>query len=331
MTQPATVRLGYAAGSPHTPALIALDVRRVRMAESLGYAAAYTQHGASDALATAGWLLAATSRIRIGTGIVPIYTRPPAAMAMEALTLAAASGWRLDLGLGLSSSSAGKRVWGVGMGDPLADMRDYVTVLRPLLDGRAAPGSARWGNAPVRGSVQPDPGTRVPLYLAALGTGMARLAGEIADGLITWMTPVEWVRDHVVPAAREGRARASLTMEGFDIVTAMPAAATEDLDTARRNVRSYAHGYLGANRYRAMLHRCGFGADIAAYDAASTQEGRLAAVSDRFVDAYTALGTAEDVQAGVARYAAAGATTVMLVHVEQTPFAATLEAAAVVL
>lgn len=328
MTEPATVRLAYATGAPFTPASIELDIRRVRFAESLGYSAAYTQHGSSDALATAGWLLAATSRIRIGPGIVPIYTRPPAAMAIEAMTFAAASGGRLDLGLGLSSSTAGKRLWGVGMGDPLADMRDYVTVLRPLLDGRVAPASARWGNEPVRGRVRPDPGTWLPLYLAVLGTGMARLAGEIADGLITWMTPVEWVRDYLVPAASEGRARAGLTMKGFDVVAAMPAAATDDVGTARSSVRGYACNYLGADRYRTMLRRCGFGTDVAAYDAASTHEERRAAVSDRFVDAYTALGTAADVRAGVARYAAAGATTVLLVHLDQTPFAATLEAAA---
>src|SRR3954449_5116952 len=78
-------------------------VERVRLAEELGYEACYVTHiAARDSLAVCGWYAAHTERIRVGTGVVPISTRTPAAMAQEAVTLDELSGGRFTLGLGVS-------------------------------------------------------------------------------------------------------------------------------------------------------------------------------------------------------------------------------------
>ena len=96
---------------------------------------------------------------------------------------------------------------------------------------------------------------------------MLRLAGEIADGVLLWLCSPQYIRDVVIPEVTAGRERAGLTLEGFDVVPAVPAALTEDRAGAYAAMRSDLIPYFGLPFYRAMIERSGFGADIEAYDA----------------------------------------------------------------
>jgi len=177
--------------------------------------------------------------------------------------------------------------------------------------------------------IQPRPD--LPIYVAALSPKMLRAAGEIADGVMLWLCNPEYIREVVVPEVRAGRERAGKSMSGFDIVAAVPAAATDDRDAAYATMRSDLVTYFSLPFYRAMIERSGFGEDIAAFDAgmqAGDVERAKAAISDRFLEALTAIGSPQDVRAGVQRYADAGATSPCVGGVPGTDFEQMLDTAA---
>ena len=160
---------------------------------------------------------------------------------------------------------------------------------------------------------------------------MLRLAGEVADGVMLWLCNPDYVRDVVMPEVRAGRERAGKSMDGFDVVAAVPAAVTDDRAAAYETMRDDLVTYWSLPFYRAMIERSGFEDDIAAFDAgiqASDVEAAKRGISDRFLDSLTAIGSPEDVRAGVDRYREAGATSPASARVPRTDFEATLEAAA---
>jgi alkanesulfonate monooxygenase SsuD/methylene tetrahydromethanopterin reductase-like flavin-dependent oxidoreductase (luciferase family) len=125
-----------------------------------------------------------------------------------------------------------------------------------------------------------------------------------------------------------GRERAGLGLEGFDIVPAVPGALTDDREGAYRAMRKDLLTYFGLPFYRAMIERTGFGADIAAYDAAGGElEAMQSAISDAFLDELTAVGDESEVRAGLERYRAAGAGSPCIGPIAKTDFEATLRAA----
>jgi alkanesulfonate monooxygenase SsuD/methylene tetrahydromethanopterin reductase-like flavin-dependent oxidoreductase (luciferase family) len=135
----------------------------------------------------------------------------------------------------------------------------------------------------------------------------------------------------LVPEVRAGAERAGKSPEGIDIVAAVPSAVTDDLAAAYATMRGDLVTYWSLPFYRVMIERSGFGEDIAAFDAgmeAGDVERAKAGISDRFLDALTAIGSPDDVRAGVQRYADAGATSPCVGAVPRTDFNAALEAAA---
>jgi alkanesulfonate monooxygenase SsuD/methylene tetrahydromethanopterin reductase-like flavin-dependent oxidoreductase (luciferase family) len=156
---------------------------------------------------------------------------------------------------------------------------------------------------------------------------MLRLAGEIADGVILWLCNPRYIRDVVIPAVSAGRERAGLTLEGFDVVAAIPAALTDDRDEAYRAVRKDLIPYFSLPFYRVMIERTGFGADIAAYDrAAGDLEAMQSAISEQFLEELTAVGDRSALTAGIARYRDAGASSPCIGPIPGTDFEATLHA-----
>jgi alkanesulfonate monooxygenase SsuD/methylene tetrahydromethanopterin reductase-like flavin-dependent oxidoreductase (luciferase family) len=156
---------------------------------------------------------------------------------------------------------------------------------------------------------------------------MLRLAGEIADGVVLWACPASYVRDVVTREVAAGRARVGQGLDGFDICAAIPSAVVADPADARRGIRTELHRYFGLPFYRAMFTQAGYDADIAAYDAAADVAAQGAAISDAFIGDLCAIGTPEDVAAGVARYRAAGATNPMITNITGTDLRPTLRAA----
>ena len=302
-------------------------MNRVKLADELGYEAVYmTQIAGRDALTVITAYALATKRIRVGTGVVPIYTRTPATMAQTAVTIAELSGGRLNLGIGVSHRPVVEGWYGQTIDKPVREMREYTSIVRAIVSGEAPPAGEKWKTGMQLSGVDPRPDLKI--YIAALSPLMLRAAGEIADGVILWLCNPEYIERVVVPEVTTGRERAGKPLEGFDIVAAVPSAAAEDRQATFDTMRGDLLTYFGLPFYRAMLERSGYEDDIAAFDAAAGKgdaDGMRAAISDRFLSALTAVG---DVGAGVERYRRAGTTSPCVGPIPGTDFEATLRAAA---
>jgi alkanesulfonate monooxygenase SsuD/methylene tetrahydromethanopterin reductase-like flavin-dependent oxidoreductase (luciferase family) len=299
-------------------------IERVKLAESLGYESVYVTHIAGrESLTVLTAYALATSTIRVGTGVVPIYTRTPATMAQTAATIDELSGGRLTLGLGVSHRPVVEGWHGQSIERPVHEMREYASIVRAILRGEDPPQGEKWRTG--FRLIGLDPSPRLPIYIAALSPAMLRLAGEIADGVLLWLCSPKYIEDVVVPELRAGRERAGKTLDGFDIVPAVPAALTDDRDGAYGAMRRDLIPYFGLPFYRAMIERSGFTADIEAYDAAAGDIAAMkAAISEDFLDQLTAVGEETAVREGIERYRRAGSTSPCVGPIPTTDFEATL-------
>jgi F420-dependent oxidoreductase-like protein len=306
-------------------------VRRARLAEELGYHSAYTTHIAGyDSLTVLAAYAAATERIELGTGVLPMYSRTPVATAQQAVTVDAISGGRLVLGIGVSHRVTVEGWFGTEIGKPVSEMREYVGALRAMFRGEEPPAENERFRTAFR-FMGPTPRADLPVYLAGLSPGMLRLAGEIGDGVVLWLCNPDYIRDVVIPEVTTGRERAGKSLEGFDVVAAVPSAVTDDPDAARERLRGELITYFSLPFYRKMLERSGFGDDIERFDAkmaAGDAPGASAEISDRFLGVLGAIGSAEEATASVQRYLDAGATSPCIGGVSGTDLDATLEALA---
>ncbi len=301
-------------------------IERVKLADSLGYESVYLTHVAGrESLTVLTAYALATSRIRVGTGVVPIYTRTPATMAQTAATIDELSNGRLTLGLGVSHRPVVEAWHGQQIERPVAEMREYASIVRAILRGEDPPAGEKWQTGFRLIGIEPRP--QLPIYIAALSPAMLRLAGEIADGVLLWLCNPRYIRDVVIPEVTAGRERAGLPLAGFDVVPAVPSALSEDRAGAYRAMRTDLLPYFGLPFYRAMIERTGFGADIAAYDGAGGDvEAMQRAISDDFLDELTAVGDESELAAGLERYREAGSTSPCVGPIAKTDFDATLRA-----
>jgi alkanesulfonate monooxygenase SsuD/methylene tetrahydromethanopterin reductase-like flavin-dependent oxidoreductase (luciferase family) len=214
---------------------------------------------------------------------------------------------------------------GQDIGSPVAEMREYVALIRALLAGAEPPAGQRWNSSFAFNGFKAR--ADIPVYLAGLSPAMLRLAGEIADGVVLWACPASYVKDVVTREIAAGRARAGHSLDGFGICAAVPSAVVADPAVARQGIRAELHRYFGLPFYRAMFAHAGYQADIAAFDAAADPDAQRAAISNAFIDDLCAIGKPEDVAAGVARYRAAGATNPMITNIAGTDLRPTLHAA----
>jgi alkanesulfonate monooxygenase SsuD/methylene tetrahydromethanopterin reductase-like flavin-dependent oxidoreductase (luciferase family) len=272
---------------------------------------------------------ARSERMRLGTGVTPIYSRTPVATAQSFATLDEFSGGRAIVGLGVSHRPVVEAWYGQAIDKPLREMREYVQIVRAILRGEDPPQGETFSSA--FHFMGFEPRAAIPIYLAGLSPGMLRLSGEIADGVVLWLCNPDYIRDVVVPTVAEGREKAGKPLDGFDIVAAVPSAVTTDPEQAKARLRSELVPYFSLPFYRKMLERSGYEEDIAAFDRGMQEGGpdpAMAAVSDRFLSALAAIGTAEEAAAAVGRYVDSGATSPCLGGISKTDFDTTLEALA---
>ncbi|HEY1277208.1 MAG TPA: LLM class flavin-dependent oxidoreductase [Thermoleophilaceae bacterium] len=305
-------------------------VQRVENAERLGYESVYVTHIAGrDSVTVLMAYAARTERILLGTGVTPIYSRSPVAMAQSFATLDEFSGGRAIVGLGVSHRPVVEGWYGDRIDKPLREMREYVGVVRAIFRGEDPPQGERFRSGFRFMDYEPRPD--IPIYLAGLSPGMLRLAGEVADGVILWLCNPDYIRDVVVPTVAEGRAKAGRDPAGFDIVAAVPAAITNEPGPVRSRLRQDLIPYFSLPFYRAMLERSGYADDVAGFDAGMQEggpEAATAAISDGFLDVLTAIGSAEEAAQSVRRYRDAGTTSPCVSALPKTDFDVTLEALA---
>ena len=305
-------------------------VQRSRKAEVLGYESAYVTHiAARDSLTTLMAYASRTERIRLGTGVMPIYSRTPVATAQSFATLDEFSGGRAVVGLGVSHRPVVEGWYGQKIDKPVREMREYVEALRAIFRDEDPPAGERFAT----GFHFMGYGARadLPIYLAGLSPGMLRLAGELADGVILWLCNPQYIRDVVVPTVTEGRQKAGRELDGFDIVAAVPSAVTGEPEDARARLRSELIPYFSLPFYRAMIERSGFAADIEAFDGAMEEGGpdaAAAAISDDYLGLLAAIGSPEEAAESVRRYRDCGATSPCVGGIARTDFDLTLEALA---
>src|SRR6476646_7899735 len=192
-------------------------------------------------------------RIELATGVVPTYGRHPLTMAQQALTVQAASGGRFVLGIGLSHQIVIENMFGLSFDKPVRHMREYLSVLMPLLrDGTA---SFKGEAITTEASLGVEPRLTPPVIVAALGEQMLKLAGTMTDGTCTWMTGPATLASHTVPTITAAAERAGRPAPR--IVASLPVCITDDVDAARdRAAREFqVYGFLPS--YRAMLDREG--------------------------------------------------------------------------
>jgi F420-dependent oxidoreductase-like protein len=306
----------------------ALD--RVRLAEQLGYHSVYTTHLAGrDSLTVLAAYGTVTESVRLGTGVLPIYSRTPVATAQQALTIDEMSLGRLTLGLGVSHRVTVENWYGNTIDKPVAEMRDYVEILRAILAAEDPPQSRKFPTRFHFLGVQPR--ADMPIYIGALSPKMLELAGELADGVVLWLCNPDYIRDVVIPHVREGRRRAGKQLNGFDVVAAVPTAVTDEVDGARATLRADLSPYFLLPFYRRMIARSGYDADLKLFDEAMERGDASAAaiaISDGFLENLAAIGPPDIAAATVERYRDAGATSPCIGAIPGTDFETALESLA---
>jgi probable F420-dependent oxidoreductase len=289
------------------------DLRqRVLAAEELGYDIAGFPHIAGrDALTTLAAIGPATSRIRLATGIVPIYTRTPVTMAQEAGVVAEACGGRFMLGIGTGHAPLIENWHGTKFARPVDAMRDYLTILRSLFaDANVAHDGPMYSSH--FGFLGFRPQADLPILVGALGPRMVQLAGELADGVVLFLSNPHHIRTTVMPNLAIGAERTGRDVASLDVFACVFAAPGPDRSSARDAIRRQLFAYLQMPFYRSMLIGSGFSDDVHGYDAGIANGDlpqALAALSDAMIDGIAATGTQDEIAETLKAFVDAGVTT----------------------
>ncbi len=241
------MRIGIGIGGEGTLASI---IEQARQAEADGFASAWMANiFGADAITTLALAGQVTSTIELGTFVVPTYPRHPTAIAQSALTAAAATNGRFTLGIGLSHKLVIEDMFGLDYSKPIRHMREYLSVLNPLLAGEAV----RFQGEEFRVAAQivVAGAAKPPLLVAALGRQMLKLAGRMSDGTATWMGGPKYLANTAVPlitaAAKEAGRPAPRVVSGF------PIAVTNKRDEAKESASTVFAIYGQLPSYRAVL------------------------------------------------------------------------------
>jgi alkanesulfonate monooxygenase SsuD/methylene tetrahydromethanopterin reductase-like flavin-dependent oxidoreductase (luciferase family) len=307
---------GSGVGAGVTPFQTDADatIRLAVRAEELGYTRFGIAEGwAHDAVVLLTQIAGVTSRIGLGTGVVPVWSRTPAAIAMAAAGLQRASGGRFALGLGASSPPLVEGLHGTTWEQPVNRLRKTIVAVRALLEGDRLPLDREDVRA-LRLGAPPD--RRVPILLAALAPSSVRLAGELADH---WL-PFLWARSRL-PDGRtllaEGEARAGTAAE-TGVTVSVPLAIAADDETARQIAAGWLLAYLtrmGPLYPRMLRDRFGFAREVDALLGANANGGvpRLPAAAEGLARDVTVMGTYEEAPDAVRLWLEAGADAIDLV------------------
>ena len=219
--------------------------------------------------------------IDLGTAVIPVQPRHPMMLAEQALTVQNASGARLTLGIGLSHQVVVEGAWGYSFDRPARYMREYLSVLVPLLRGEQVSFNGEVIQTNTFGPLDVAPTPPPPVLVAALGPTMLRMAATLADGTVTWMAGPATIADHIVPTITAAALDAGRPLP--QVVVTLPVCVSDDPDAARARADRIFALYGQLPSYRAMLDREGVSgpADVAVVGS----EDEVAAQIRRLADA----------------------------------------------
>ena len=259
-----------------------------------------------SSLTQAMWLASSTETVGVGSGIAWAFTRSPMILALSALDIDEASGGRFRLGLGAGVKRLNETWHDVEYGRPAPHLRETVEAVR-LITEKAGTGEpiryeGDYHDIDIKGWIRPHRKVRdsVPIYTAAVQEGMARMAGDVADGLIGHpMCSLRWLDEVLVANFERGLSRSGRERSSFDFLPTVCCAISDDeaaaYDAARRTISFYAT----VRTYRPLWEMHGFG-DAAEAVGGAFRGGDLASmpghVPNEMVDAYCAAGPLDKVR-----------------------------------
>jgi len=321
------MKLGIGAVSFGPKAQINLDL--IRRAEALGFDSAWTAEAyGNDAVSTATWILAQTTRIKVGTAIMQMPARTPAMAAMTAMTLDHLSGGRFLLGLGPSGPQVIEGWHGVPYGKPLTRTREYIAIIRKILAREEplefhgeeydipASGAGTTGlGKPLKSILHGSP--RIPIYTASISPNGLRCAAEVADGVFPMMVDPEKFDVLYLPYLQEGFAKAGggKSLADFAVLPGVSVIVTDEPEKARMAVKGGMALYIGGmgarnkNFYNDLAKRLGYeAAAVRIQDLflAGRKGEAAAAVPDALLDAVHLIGPKDRIRARLAAWKEAG-------------------------
>jgi alkanesulfonate monooxygenase SsuD/methylene tetrahydromethanopterin reductase-like flavin-dependent oxidoreductase (luciferase family) len=307
---------------------LAKGIERAARADELGFDSIYTTHIATrDSLAVLTAFATATTNAKLGTGVLPIFSRTPCSTAQTAATIDELSGGRMVIGLGVSHKVTVENWFDSKIVKPVAQMREYAGIVRAILTGEQPP-DGEFFNSKFQ-FMGYEAREDLPIYIGALSPNMLQLAGEIGDGVMLWLCGPEYIERVVIPEVTKGREKAGKTIDGFDVVAAVPVGLTDDPGAAREAMRGQLLTYASLPFYRKMLEASGWSADIAAFDAGMADgdaDKAKAGLSDEMIDSLIGAGDAEAVRSAVKRYQDAGTVSPCIGGLPGGEFDAAMEA-----
>ena len=247
------MRIGVFVGASAAD-LMSLDelIGRIKQAEADGFDSFWVPHISArgyDALTVLALAGTQTSRIELGVGVVPTYPRHPVALAQQALTTAAATNSRFILGVGPSHRPGIEESFGLSYDRPALHTREYLSVLRPLMEDGRVQFSGEFYNVNAELDVLDRP--TCPVVISALAPRMLRLAGQQADGTITWMAGPRAIREHVTPRIRSAAEAAGRPEPR--VCVGLPATVCDDEGMGRRAAAESYERYGRLVNYRRIL------------------------------------------------------------------------------
>lgn len=317
------MKLGMVCG--YSGKVMSLPMDMIKHVESLGYDSAWTAEAyGSDAVSPAAWILANTTKIKVGTSIMQMVGRTPAMTAMTAMTLHQLSGGRFIAGLGASGPQVVEGWHGVAYGRPVTRTREYIAIMRKIMaregpvtfDGYhyQLPYKGEDGTGlgkPLKSILKAEP--NIPIYTAAITPNGIACAAECADGFFpVWMDPdkSDIFNDSIQKGLdKSGRARSDLDMAPF--VTAIMG---DDVDACRMPVKAMMALYIGGmgakskNFYNDYAVKLGY-ADAAAKIQDLYLDGKkneaMAEVPNQLVDDIALVGPKERIKERLGAWKAA--------------------------
>jgi F420-dependent oxidoreductase-like protein len=313
-------------------------------AERLGFDSIWTAEAyGSDCLTPLAWWGASTERLKLGTAIVQMSARQPAATAMAAMTMDHLSGGRFILGLGVSGPQVVEGWYGMPFAKPLARTREYIAILREIWV-RKGPVSASGPHyplplpdgtglgKPLKSSIHPLR-EEIPIYLGAEGPKNIALCAELCDGWLAMLFSPEH-QDIYESSLAEGFARegARRSAEDFEVAATVPLIVSEDLEAAADALRPYYALYFGGmgakgrNFHANVAIRMGYEAEveqIAELYLSGRKDEAGAKVPRKLIEEMSLIGTREKIREDLERWRESIVTTLLI-----SGDAATLRAAA---
>lgn len=240
-----------------------------------------------DALTALAVVGVKVPRIELGTSVVPTYPRHPHAIAQQAHTVAAASGGRFTLGIGLSHKVVIENMFGLSFDKPVRHLREYLSVLMPLSRNETANFDGEMYRVHAAVNVKGSDGFGV--VVAALGEQMLRVTAALADGTLTWCTGPVTLASHTIPTIT--RAAEEFGRPSPRVIAALPVCVTADKEAAASRAAEIFAAYGSLPSYRAMLDREGVAgpADIAIIGSAGEVQERVAGLADIGVTEFAAV------------------------------------------